>query len=100
MGNMDQPEDQQFHAHNGLHVPLVTICVKDPDFLGEEEQRYHQHSGQDVPVMVVFAKRLDCPNAMEEMGVLCPVCEFCPNPALEADQLALVMGMYHFEDGD
>ena len=49
MGNMDQP-DEKFHVHNGFRVPLVTLCIKDPDFLGDEEQQFHQHLGQDVLV--------------------------------------------------
>ena len=74
----------------------------------DEEQRFHHHNGVDVPVVVLYAE----PDAVEaigrvpdldmtkEMGVLCPVCDFCPSPELEAYQLEMVMGLHHFEDGN
>ncbi len=89
--NVNQPEEEQrFHRHDGHDVPVVALYAE----RDAEGERHHWHEGQKVPVMVLYSEHPDIPD----IGVLCPVCEFCPSPESEAYQLASIMSMYHFED--
>ncbi len=98
MGNMDQPGDEQFHVHNRFRVPLVTLCVKTPDFIGDEDQQFHQHLGQDVLVHSLYVEHQDGPGVMERVGEWCPVCGFEPTTAFAAYQLDTEMAQFHTED--
>ena len=96
MSDINQPEEQ-FHVHDGLHVPLVQLYVKDSDF-PVEEQLFHHHFGEEVPVKVLFTKCSDCGGVAEEVGVSCPVCGLTPNEAFKKMQLDANMDMHHFEE--
>ena len=98
MGNIDQPEDEQFHEHDGHRVPLVTLCLKNPDFLGGEEQRFHQHLGQDVPVHTLYVEHGNVNGVMERVGEWCPVCGFEPTATFAAYQLDAEMAQFHAQD--
>ena len=95
MGNMDQPEDQQFHVHNGHRVNVVTLCVKDSDFPDGEEPQFHCHGGRDVPLQDLFTDSKDVPGVMERVGNWCCVCGFEPTAAFAAFQLDAEMAQFH-----
>ena len=97
MPDLDQPEEQ-FRVHNGVHMPLVQLYVKDADFPDDEEQQFHHHFGEDVPVKVVYAECSGCHDAMEAVGVSCPVCGLTPNEAFNEYRLQAIMDMHHFEE--
>ena len=79
-------------------MPTVKVCVKDPDFLGDEEQQFHQHLGRDVPVHTLYVEHGNVTGVMERVGEWCPVCGFEPTATFAACQLDAEMAQFHTED--